>query len=65
VSKSTKKEFPEMYELGKKLVKLGKAMQKNNTHIEELSSMAFDCGLQLQFRLAKQVRTPADSNKGE
>ena len=51
---SNKKDFPVLHQLGKKFTRLGKAMQRNDYSIAELSSLAFDCGLTLEFRITPQ-----------
>jgi len=43
-------------ELGKRFVVLGRALQDSDSTMDELVSLAFDCGVQLEFRI-----TPIES----
>lgn len=60
-SDTLEKDFPVFYELGKKLEKLGIAMQSDDTALSELVVMALDCGLTLQFRVVAQSGEVANS----
>lgn len=53
---------PDLVALGKKLVQLGEAMQKPETVVTELSGLAWECGLVLEFRMTAKPShpTPAD-----
>lgn len=47
-------------ELGKRLQKLGEALQDGNSNIGELSGMAFDAGLKIRFSLDEKTETVVD-----
>lgn len=42
-------------ELGKRFVEFGRALQDEQSTIEEIYVLAYSCGLQLEFRLAPLV----------
>jgi hypothetical protein len=48
--------------LGRKIERLGKAMQRESSTLPELTRLASDCGLELQFRI---THSPTRLAKGE
>ena len=50
-------------ETGKRLVALGRALQDEDATIRELTGLAMDCGLDLEFRIAPD--TAATAKEGE
>jgi hypothetical protein len=61
---STKDIYPALFEMGEKYEKLGKAMQRGETTLPELTRLAFACGMELQFRITQHLPPPEAAEPG-
>lgn len=51
-------------ELGQKFVVLGRALQSDDATLDELTRLAMDCGVQLQFRVVPvEAEEPEPTDK--
>ena len=47
----------DLNELGKRFIALGRALQDDDSTIDELVGLAMDCGVQLEFRIVPATPT--------
>lgn len=51
-------------ELGRKFVALGRALQDDDSTIDELVGLAMDCGIQLEFRISPMKPKEVEDDDG-